>query len=383
MKKTIIKLFTLSLFACVFALSLHSREGQVVKPAEDIKSLFDKGFYQEIVDQYASQPRNLSADDLACVAESYFHLDDMINASKYADMSAQKSSRCARAYYVKGSVQNANGNTSQAMTSFKKAISLTPGYADAYSGIGDVFLAQDNTTQALDNYRKAASLTPPSEKAFYMIGVIYAGNEDFKNALDTFYVARSKIVRDRELLVTVLYNIGKMEFDSGRYTKAVEAYEELISHLPDDYYSYEKLVQCYNALGLYDHANTYRSKLYDAYKSGQLAATSISDNFCIDQFKIGNTDVFAYERYEDASCRAFVKDIFYVMNDAGEVDSSIFMEYVPSAEDTTKGEYTFARIKGVTRYTFDKTFPVNVSYARIRPYLEDIITGKAQPIGSN
>lgn len=383
MKKTIIKLFSVSLLAVVFTLPLHSKEEQVVKPAEDIKSLFDKGYYQEIVDQYASQPRSLSADDLACVAESYFHLSDMINASMYADMSVQKNSRCARAYYVKGSVQNTNGNMTQAMTSFKKAISLSPGYADAYSGLGDVFLAQDNTNQALANFRKAASLTPSCEKAFYMIGVIHAGQNELKNALDTFYVAKNKIVKDRELLVTVLYNIGKMEFDSGRYTKAVEAYEELVGHLPDDYYSYEKLVQCYNALGLYDHAKTYRSKLYDAYKAGQLATTSISDNFCIDQFKVGNADVFVYERYEDTSCRTFVKDIFYVMNDAGEVDSSIFMEYVPSVDDTTKGEFKFARIKGVTRYTYDKVFPANVSYARVRPYIEDIIIGKVQPVASN
>ncbi|NDV93940.1 tetratricopeptide repeat protein [Dysgonomonas sp. 521] len=361
----------------------YSGFSQVTYSGDDIKSLFEKGFYQEIVDQYAGKPRSLSADELSCVAEAYFHLNDIDDASKYADMAIQKSSKSAKAYYVKGMVLGSKGTINQALTNMKKAVQLSPDYADAYTGMADIYYTQDNITLALENYRKAVSLTPPSEKAFYMIGVIYAGKEDFKNALDTFYVAKSKIVQDKELLVTVLYNIGKMEFDIGRYTKSVEAYEELISYFPDDYYSYEKIVQCYNALGLYDHANTYKTKLYEAYKAGQLAATSIADNFCTDQFKVGSMDVFAYERYEDASCRPFVKNIFYVMNNAGEVDSSVFVDYTPSTDDTTKGEYKFAMIKGITRYTFDRAFPVNVSYARLRPYVEDIIIGKIQPTASN
>lgn len=372
-----------TLFVLVLGFTSYSGYSQVAGSGDDIKSLFDKGFYQEIVDQYAGKPRSLSADELSCVAEAYFHLDDMDNASKYADMAIRKSSKSAKAYYVKGMLLGSTDNTAQALTNLKNAVSLSPDYADAYTAMADIYYTQDNITLALDNYRKAVSLTPPSEKAFYMIGVIYAGKEDFKNALDTFYVAKSKIVKDKELLVTVLYNIGKMEFDFGRYTKSVEAYEELISYFPDDYYSYEKIVQCYNALGLYDHANTYKARLYDAYKAGQLAATSIADNFCTDQFKVGSMDVFAYERYEEASCQPFVKNIFYVMNDAGEVDSSIFMEYTPSTGDTTKGEYKFAMIKGITRYTFDRTFPVNISYAGLRPYVEDIIIGKVQPKASN
>ena len=42
----------------------------------------------------------------------------------------------------------------------------------------------------------------------------------------------------------------------------------------------------------------YKTKLYNAYKEGQLASTTISDNFCIDQFTVGSFDVYAYERYE-------------------------------------------------------------------------------------
>ncbi|MDR2951033.1 MAG: tetratricopeptide repeat protein [Prevotella sp.] len=362
----------------LFSISSFSTSLQVTMPNDDIKSLFDKGYYQEVVDQHASQPRSLSADELAYVAESYLHLNDMLNASMYADLSVQKNAKCARAYYVKGTVQSINGSTDQALASFKKAADASPNYADAYTGMGDIYYGQDNISLAEQNYKKAMSSNPPSEKAYYMIGAIYAGQDDMKNALEAFYIAKNKIVKDKELLVTVLYNIGKMEFDFGRYTKAVEAYEELIENMPDDYYSYEKLVQCNNALGLYDQANSYKSRLYNAYKAGQLVSGSISNNFCIDQFQVGGNDVFAYERYEEPSNQSIIKNIFYVMNKEGEVESSVSMEYIPSTE-VAKGEYKFTMTKGENHYTFDKTFPDNVSYSTIRPYVEDIITGKVQP----
>lgn len=362
----------------LFSISSYSGGLQVAMPNDDIKGLFDKGYYQEVVDQYASQPRSLSADELAYIAESYYHLNDMLNASMYADLSVQKNAKCARAYYVKGMVQSINGSTDQALASFKKATDASPNYADAYTGMGDIYYAQDNISLAEQNYKKAVLSNPPSEKAYYMIGAIYAGQDDMKNALDAFYVARDKIVKDRELLVTVLYNIGKMEFDYGRYTKAAEAYDELIANMPDDYYSYEKLVQCNNALGAYSQADSYKSKLYDAYKAGELVSGSIADHFCIDQFKVGDIDVFAYERYEEPSNQSIIKNIFYVMSKDGEVESSVSMEYIPSAE-AAKGEYKFTMTKGENHYTFDKTFPDNVSYSTIRPYVADIVGGKVQP----
>lgn len=50
MKKSIVKLFFMSFLVCLSAPLLHSTQLQVVKPTEDIKSLFDKGLYQEVVE---------------------------------------------------------------------------------------------------------------------------------------------------------------------------------------------------------------------------------------------------------------------------------------------------------------------------------------------
>ncbi len=383
MKKSIVKLFFMSFLMCLSAQSLLSAQLQVVKPTEDIKSLFDKGLYQEVIGQYAGQPRSLSADNLAYVAEAYFHLDDLINASRYIDLSIQKSSKCAPAYYVKGLVQNANGSADDAKDSFEKAIAISPDFADAYVGLGDVFLVKEDTNKALENYKKAISFSSPSEKAFYMIGVIYASQDNLSDALNVFYTAKDKIVKDKELLVTVLYNIGRIEYDFGRYTKAAEAYEELVGYLPDDYYSYEKLVQCYIKLEQYDKANVCKTNLYDAYKEGQLASTTIADNFCIDQFKVGSFDVYAYERYEEGSSQSFVKNIFYVMNESGEVDSSIFVEYTPSSDGQSDGEYKISKIRGVTRYGYGRTFSKDADYASLRSCIEDIIVGKEVPTSAN
>ncbi len=50
--------------------TLFSHENQVVKPKDDIKKMFEKGLYTEIVEEYGNTPRTSSAEELSYVAES-------------------------------------------------------------------------------------------------------------------------------------------------------------------------------------------------------------------------------------------------------------------------------------------------------------------------
>ena len=374
MKKVVFTwLISLSMFPFCF---IGAGECQVVKPQDDIKALFMNEQYQEIIDEYAGKPRTLSAEDLSYVAKAYFRLNDVENASKYTDLALQKDTKCAYAYYAKGVISNAAGDHSKALVNLEKAIELAPKQGEYYTTIGDIYFAQEDYNNALSNYRKAVKVNTSSEKAYYMVGAVYAHQNDIKNALDTFYVAKSKIIKDKELYVTVLYNIGKMEYDNKNYKSAVEAYQELIEYFPDDYYSLEKLVECYNILGYYGRADIPKHKLYAAYEKGLLLPTSISDMFCIDRFMIGSKEISAYERYQSPSCQPFVKNIFYVANDDGNIESAIHLEYIPSTSEGEKGNYKPIFIKDSKRYSYNLTFDESVKYSTLQSTIKDIIDGK-------
>lgn len=376
MKNIVLVLLFIAFLSPCYIYGENFNVNQVVKPHEEIKSMFENEQYNEIVDIYAGKPRTLSAEELTYVARSYYHLDDIENAFRYIDLALAKDAKYAPAYYAKGIINNAKGDYSQALNSLKKAIELTPRQSEYYAAIGDSYFAQENLKSALSNYEKAIKQTHPSEKAYYMIGTVYAALDSIQKALDAFYIGKSKIIKDKELYATTLYNIATIENDRGNFTKAVDAYDELMEYFPDDYYSMEKLIQCYNSLGQYSRADTYKNKLYTAYSKGELVKTSLFDKFCMDHFFVDKKNVIGYERYEEPSCRGFVKNIFYVTSDSGDVESSIFLEYVPAVEDGGKGNYKPVMIKGQDRYAFSVLFDEDVKYTTIQPYIIDIAAGK-------
>jgi tetratricopeptide (TPR) repeat protein len=342
--------------------------------------MFDKEQYSEIIEKYGSAPRIASAEELAYVAESYFRLNNLTDASRYADMALHKSAKCAQALYVKGATSGAAGNYADALRNLQEAVSLAPKNAQYYTGLGDVYFAQENYSEALANYRKAISLPEPSEKAYYMIAAVHADRDEVKQALDTFYIARSKVVKDKELYATILYNIGKMEYDAGNYKGASVAYQELTEYFPDDYYSYEKLVECYNILGYYTRADLTERKLYDAYQNGQLWTTGIADKFCIDHFTAGDKEVSAYERYETSPCRTVDKYLFYIVGADGNIDSMITLEYTPSAEEGKPGRYDPIMFRGSDKYGFNIVYDGDMSYQSLRSSVIDLVEGKTEMI---
>jgi len=339
-----------------------------VNPGDDIKTLFENEQYQRIIDLYAGRPRTLSAEELMYVAQSYMHLGDTSNGLKYAEMATQKDEENARTYFVMGVLYNAEGNYKKAITSLEEAVKRMPDEANYYTALGDSYYGQEEYEEALLYYQKATFLNPPSEKAFFMIASVYAAQDKEKEALKAFYTAKSNIESDRELYVTVLYNIGKMEYDSGSYQKAINAYNDLIAHFPDDYYSYEKLVQCYYGLDQIGKANLQKAKLYAAYKKGLLESSSISDQFCFDQFKAGDKEIVAYERYEEFVSEPVVKRIFYIIDNYNNINATILQI------TTSKDSNTFTMTKNGTEYTYaDEVSGQKPKYPSLKAYITDIV----------
>ncbi|MDR2953788.1 MAG: tetratricopeptide repeat protein [Prevotella sp.] len=353
---------------------------QVVKPNDDIKSLFSDEQYQQIIDHYAATPRTLSSEELTYVAHSYLMLEDIANADKYIEMALKKDTKYSRARYVKGLINVSKNNLTQAIKDFQQAIALNPNKAEHYTQLGNVYYAQENYTKSQENYKKAISLPDYCEKAYYMIGVSHASLDDVKSALEAFYTAKNKVTKDKELYVTILYNIGSLEYDAKDYAKAVEAYQELLEYFPDDYYSLEKVIQCHNSLGYFARADIAKRKLYSAYEKGELLSSSISDLFCIDYFTVGDKYIQVYERYEEPTCRQFIKNIVYISNQNGDIQSEIYLEYIPSSEEDNKGKYRFRAEKDNDQYLYNDQFEEYPKYNILRTLITDIAEGKLEPV---
>lgn len=383
MKKIIVCISLLSAF--IFAGSFYSylsasihAECQVSKPDNEIKIMFENEDYQDIIDKYASMPRSLSAEELSYISQSYYRLDDENNASKYADLAIKKDPNSARALFVRALLEGTKGYYTQAEASLQKAIKLSPKDSEYYVALGDTYFAQDDYVQALVNYQKAINCPKPAERAYYMIGEVYANQNDMDKVLQSFYEAKKKVVKDKELYVTILYNIAKLEFDNGNYQNASNTYQELIEYLPDDYYSFEKLVECYNGLGLYKKADEYKQNLYTAYKAGLLQPTSIFNMFSIDHFSVGENEVSVYERFEEPTCRPVVKNIFYVADKDGNINSTIYLEFIPSEGADENGIYKFLEIKGEDRYRFNTIYDGKVTYGTLQSGVKDIVAGRVE-----
>ncbi len=379
MKKTLFLLLMCITTGTIFSYPAVPLPFQVVKPAEDIKTMYEEELYKEIIDKYAVRPRSLSATDLTYIAQSYLKLEDLESATIFAQMATQKDPRSASAYYVDGIVSNMIGNPLQAEKQLKKAIGLSPNESDYYIALGDVYYAQEQYNEALEEYKKATNVTNPSEKAYYMVGVAYMSLNDEKRGLEAFYEAKEKAVKDKELYVTVLYNIGKTEYDNARHKIALMAYNELVNYLPDDYYSYEKMIQCNNALQEYQTADKYKLELYNAHALGRLDGTSLADMYGIEDFRVGSRSVCGYERYQDKGEESFVKNIFYVQGISGNIESTIYLEYTPVSGNKMNGNIIVE--KGGERYAGVVKFNDRISYPTLRQTVADIISGQIE-VGS-
>lgn len=374
MKTRILHLLLLSML--LVSLSNYAASQQTVKPGNDIKEMFENETYQELVDKYSGTPRILSAEELSYVAHAYIQIDDLNNAIKYADLAIQKDRQYSRGYYVKGIANSIQGKYKDAVQNLEKAIELSPKESIYHTELGDVYYAQELFDKALLHYRKAIRMPNPSEKAFFMISSVHTERDETKAALDTFYVAKSKIKKDKELLVNTLYNIGKLEYDSNEFKNAAAAYQELTEYFPDDYYSLEKQVECFNSLGNYAKAEQSKKKLYEAYAEGKLAATSLYDKFCVDRMSVGLHEVVGYERFEAPTCQPMTKNLFYVSDADGKIIYTISFEYIPAIEENSKGYFEAVKEENGKRQTLGILLPEDVQYSTLQSCIKDIVAAK-------
>lgn len=90
------------------------------------------------------------------------------------------------AYSNLGNIQSNLGMLSEAVSSYKLAIKLTPSYAEAYSNLGNAYHEIGENIKAIDFHKKAISIDPNNPEFFYNLGNVLWGMNVLKEARDNY-----------------------------------------------------------------------------------------------------------------------------------------------------------------------------------------------------
>lgn len=101
----------------------------------------------------------------------------------------QKSPRLAMPYFGRGAAYAAQGNLSQAISDYTRAIEIIPGLAVAYHNRGNVYFQQGRLPQAISDYTRAIEIDPSLADTYRNRGVAYYRTREHDKARADIYKA--------------------------------------------------------------------------------------------------------------------------------------------------------------------------------------------------
>ncbi len=143
-----------------------------------------------------------------------------------------------------------------ALQELDKVISLKPSHARAYFHKGLIYNAQGNSRAAINAYRKAIQFSPEYGKARYNLGLLLLSNKQWSEAYQQF----EWVLKRNPTHVRSLFNLGKTAYDQKRYELALQHYYNAISLLQGDY------PEAYLNIGLVHTAKKEHALATEAYK---------------------------------------------------------------------------------------------------------------------
>jgi tetratricopeptide (TPR) repeat protein len=367
------RLFLTAVVLAICSLTVFAQD----QIADELKTLGQNEQYDKIIEQYASKSKDYSAKSLYYIGLAYCMKNDGSNCIKFMDLSIKKDAKDPAPHYVRASTLQDMGKHNEAILGFQTAISLKADNTEPYFELGYSYYQLGKKELALEAYKKATKQEECPDELYLMIAQIYSELKENDKALEAYYIAKEKISKKSDLYTKVLFNIGLLELLKDNYDKAEPAFLELIRLNPKDYNPYSKLIQIYYHQKEYDKAKSYKDKLYEAYRKGELK-DNLKDEFCFDQFKWEDKLIQACERFEEGDMnklKIYYKHLFYVLDQNNNAEFSIQTEYSFLA----KKEYILCMTKDYTHFNFGISFKDGFKYEDLKKAVIDILEGKIEP----
>jgi tetratricopeptide (TPR) repeat protein len=169
-------------------------------------------------------------------------------------------------YTELGIIAAESGDFTEAMTYFKEALQIDPGYATAHYNMGNTLAKQGDYEAAVTAFKEAVRNDPEFLMAYDNLGKSYFQMGKINEALSVFDDA----LRLRPDFAQALVGKGVVYHSLGRYPQAIETYNEAIAILPALAPAHYNLACAYARNGEIDKARSALKEamtLNAAYKS--------------------------------------------------------------------------------------------------------------------
>jgi tetratricopeptide (TPR) repeat protein len=233
------------------------------------------------------------------------------------------SAQDANGYYQKGETLYGQKQYSQAIDNFSKAISLNPGFADAFVYRGLAYYNNKQLNPAIQDYTKAIELNPGYIIAYFNRGLAYTANNNIDLAIQDY----TKTIELSPAYTAAYTSRAGAYFTNKRYDLAIKDYTKAISLAPNDSYSYNSRALAYATLEKYEEA------IADYTKAIALAP---GDPYAYN----GRGNAYAAKKLEEMAIQDYNKSISLNPNDAYSYLIRANVYYTKQAYDQAFSDYT-------------------------------------------
>lgn len=349
---------------------------------DELKLLNDAEQYDKIIDQYAGKTKDYSAKELYYIGLAYYMKENDENCLKFMNASIKKDASDPAAHFTKGSTLYYMKKYEESIKSFQEAIALENTNATSYSGLGDSYYKLNKLKEALDAYTLACQQSNVGCRPYAMKALIHSDLNDKETSLKAYYTVKEKCEKGSDSYLNALFNIGLFEYEKENMEAAERSFLEHIELAPDDFHSYAKMAQVYYFQKEYKKAVPYKEKLYAAYKAGKLSG-NLKNMFCFDQFKWKNKSIQVFERFAEDPSDIYVKHIFYVIDEKGEIEFKIQTEYSPISVELGGAKYLICKSMGDSHATYNYGFNDDFNYDDLKKTVIKILNEEVKPTASS
>ncbi len=146
-----------------------------------------------------------------------------------------ETSNAAKESYNLGLEAQQKGDTLDAITYYKAAITADANLSDAYLNLGSIYFAQKQYGEAMINFKRTTELSPTDGLGFSNLGKSYYAMKQYDNALSAFQGAASADPSNS----AVKKEIGKIYYNLKNYDECIKAYEDFFKTDTDAYAFYQ------------------------------------------------------------------------------------------------------------------------------------------------
>lgn len=211
---------------------IYMYRGQLKFQQKDVRGAYDD--YSACL-----RVQSTNTDCLLLKAEIDIILKNYEQAIKHINDALRLDERIAFAYYLKGRLYKASGDTSLSVSSYQTAIEVDPNYYDAYIEVGLLY-AQKQSRLAEEYYNSAIDLRPRSIEAWYNKGM-FLQETGIKNAgnYSRAFACYDTILRIDPLFSAAHFNKGYIQLVFLKdYAKAISDFTEAIRVFPAYFQAY-------------------------------------------------------------------------------------------------------------------------------------------------